>query len=176
MGYTSDMTSFSNFIQDIDEYTTKEMVALAIYYLESYNDQDSVTPSEVESLLTDNRISYAKASIMPNISRLLSEGKIIKLSCGNGPRYATSQTGISKLENLSEVGIGTPPPEELSKSNATEVYEELYEETKEIRDELKRVRAAARKWRRRSWLWRVISFLIGLVIGTGLLRLGLSYI
>lgn len=170
------MASFNEYIEDIDEYTIKEKVALAIYYLESSGNREAVSVSEVESLLSDNRIAIRNTSIRASINQLLNEDKIMIIDNEDGRRYALTRSGLKTLENLSEGGIGTPPPEELSKSDATEVYEELYEETKEIRDELKGVRAAARKWRRRSWLWRVISFLIGLVIGTGLLRLGLSYI
>lgn len=160
------MRSFGQFKAAIDPVSGRETVGLAVYYLQTYEEEDTVSASQVRDLYNVNDIPMSEPMIATHLYNLKDDGFLqwIEHDWNSGYRLTPEGTRRFERKESGEI-IGSPPPEKVDTQNIEESYEELYNEAQDIRNELEMVRISARRWRRKSWLWRIGSFVIGILIG-----------
>lgn len=93
-----------------DDARQKEEIALAIYYLDRFEEEDSVTQSDVKSVLKRSRSSVSSSNVSTYFVRL-SDDRWIK-SIGQG-RYRLTRDGKDGVEDiLDEDAIDNPRDED----------------------------------------------------------------
>ena len=160
------MRTFREFKDGIDPATDREVVGIAVYYLQSYGGEDVVSATNVRDLFNINGISMSESIIATHLYNLKENGLLRRVEREWHSGYMLTPKGTRKFERR-EAGerIGSPPPEDVDKQKIEEQYEDLYEEAQGIRTELEMVRASSQEWRRKSWVWRAGTFLIGAALG-----------
>jgi hypothetical protein len=100
----------------------KEVVALAIYYLEEYQGRSGATPSEIGGVLEDSRSSVNTSSVSTYISRL--DDWVTGATNGG---YQLTHNGRTLVKEALDQGLMEDPRDDLF-LNTTELNEEDYYE------------------------------------------------
>jgi DNA-binding PadR family transcriptional regulator len=160
------MRTFSEFRSAIEPIGGKETVGLAVYYLQTYGGEDTVSAIDVRDLFNINSIPMSESIIAAHLHNLEQNGVVQRIKRDRGNGYLLTPDGARRFERReSGDSIGSPPPEEVNESDVIEQYEQLYEEAQAIRTELSLVRSAAQRWRKMSWIWRIVTLVFGILFG-----------
>jgi len=160
------MRTFREFKNGIDPATDREVVGIAVYYLQTYGGEEIVSATDIRDLFNINEIPMSESIIATHLYNLEENGLLRRVEREWHSGYMLTPEGTRKFERReSGEGIGSPPPEDVDQQKIEEQYEDLYEEAQGIRTELEMVRASSREWRRKSWVWRAGTFVIGAVLG-----------
>ena len=127
--------NFNRLLQHAEYSVKKEVVGLAIYYSEEFEDQQSVAQEDVRNVIDDSRESVPSKHISTYINRLEDEDW---LSPSNG-RYVLSPTGLEYFKDCVDVSLMEEPRED--RFIDTDVVEDrFYEQLVEDINECYRVR------------------------------------
>lgn len=159
------MLTFRAFLEEHQPDSNREKVGLAVYYLQTYGEEDYVTFSDIRDLFNINEVPMSRSTIAAHLHNLEDDGLVLEHETQWDNGYMLSPDGVKRFERVAGERLESPPPEELSGEDLREHYENLYDEAQRILEELQEVRESSRKWRRRSWAWRIGSFIAGAGIG-----------
>ncbi|WP_066411373.1 hypothetical protein [Halorubrum aethiopicum] len=127
--------NFDRLLQHAEYSSKKEVVGLAIYYLEEFEDQQPVAHEDVRNVIDDSRESVPSKHVSTYFNRLEDADW---LSPSNGG-YVLSPTGLEHFENCVDTSLVEEPREDRF-IDTDVVEDQFYEQLVEDINECYRVR------------------------------------